>query len=282
MDDTCPLRKRCYKKKPLKFTEIESFLDTSKNKIKINIVYYNSLLKEVFKNYVFSKKVSSECDILFTKLGNYYYIYNGILLNLEILWNSSKIKARLANHITIGYDRRSWNIHETTYSTNIKSNNLYYIVKKEQTIYYNISHKSQTLVQFVPENDSKKNSKLNIESIWNEILCGTGNKFGTKSGKKIAIKKKIKAQALKKIRPPSNFKVINSIKNLKLKKENIAIYRTDINKKIIFQNKVIKAAKNKNVLFIHNKNFTYIIINIHYEPIDIDEYLTENEKSIFN
>jgi hypothetical protein len=72
MDDSCPLRGLCYKPTKLLFSDIETFLDesTSAKKIKINIVYFNSGLKEVFKNHVFTKKVSDNCDLLFTKLGN--------------------------------------------------------------------------------------------------------------------------------------------------------------------------------------------------------------------
>ena len=272
-------------KKPLEFTEIESFLDNSNKKININIVYYHSLLKEVFKNNVFSKKVSSECDILFTKLGNYYYIYN----NLEILWKPTgshldtdttreNIKTRLVDHISIGYDRRGWNIHENVYSP-LKSymihdnqsiyENFYYIVKRKYEIYYNINQIDQTLLHCI-DGDT---SKLNIKSIWNELLYGINNNFNENSNF-------ISIDNDTKIKPSNGNEVINSIKNLKLKKENLAIYRTDINKKIIFQNKVIEAAKNKNVLFIHDKNFTYIIINIHYEPKDIEEYI-EPEDNLY-
>ena len=189
MNDTCPLRNKCYKTTQMAFSEIESFLDNSK-KIKMNIVYYNTLLQEVFKNYVFTKNVSKDCDLIFTKLGNYYYFYNGILSNLDVFWKSSKTKARLANHITIGFDKRGWNIHETVYSTNITSKNLYYIIKKNSEIYYNIIRKGQFIKPVLKE----MKSVLNTESIWNEIVCGTNvNNFGSK----VAIKKGVRRRERK-------------------------------------------------------------------------------------
>jgi len=275
MDDTCPIRTKCFKPTQLEFLEIEHFLNNSK-KIKMNIVYYNSLLKEVFKNYLFKKNISANCDILYTKLDNYYYIYNGIMSNLEVFWESKNTKAKLGNHITIGYDNRGWNIHETSYSTGSKliySKNkftdFYYIIKKEKSIHYIINQLDQTLIP-VPAN-CKIKSKMNINSIWNEILYGTipphtPLQKNNQGDKKIAIKKPIKKKEI------TNFSVIDSIKKIKLKEDELAIYRININKKLIFQNKVIRASNDKNVLFIHDLNFTYILINIKYEPQDLDEY----------
>ena len=200
---------------------------------------------------------------------------------MDVFWKSSKTKARLANHITIGFDKRGWNIHETVYSTNITSKNLYYIIKKNSEIYYNIIRKGQFIKPVLKE----MKSVLNTESIWNEIVCGTNvNNFGSKVAikkvkvkiKKVKVKiKKVKVKVKKvkvkvKKRLPKLKNVLLSIKKLKLKKDELAVYRINVNK--LFQNKVIKSS-DKNVLFIHTKKFTYIIINIHYEPEDLDEYI---------
>lgn len=63
----------CSKLTQLDFSEIKYFLEKSGrvNKITINIVYYNSLLKEVFKNNLFKKNISPNCNIIFTKLDEY-------------------------------------------------------------------------------------------------------------------------------------------------------------------------------------------------------------------
>jgi hypothetical protein len=260
MEDSCPLR--TLKPTKILFSEIETFLNKSVTVKKLDIVYYNSDLKEVFKNHVFTKKVSDTCNLLFTKLGDFYYFYNGILASLDLLWKSSGTKARLGNHITVGMDKRGWNIHETVYSTNVTSKRFYYIVKKEPSVYFRVVNKGQSIKPII----SGSVSKLNTQSIWNELICGivSGSRFGTKSAsakKKKAVKLKIKKNT------PKLKNVVLSISRLRLKKDEIAVYRIRRNKRINLKH------LNKNILFIHTNNFTYIIINIHYEPEDLDEYL---------
>lgn len=262
MGDSCPLRTLCYKPTKILFSEIETFLSDAK-KIKMSIVYYNSDLKEVFKNHVFTKKVSDNCNLLFTKLGDFYYFYNGILASLDLLWKSSGTKARLGNHVTIGIDRRGWNIHETVYSTNITKKNLYYIVKKESSIYFRIINKGQSIKPII----SGSVPKLNTQSIWNELMCGTiGSAFGTKQLKKVK-KKKLKLKVKKKTPKLKNV----LLSNLLLKKDEIAVYRIRLNKRINL--KQLNKNVTRSLLLFHTNLFTYIIINIHYEPEDLDEYL---------
>ena len=268
MKETCPMKARC-KKPTLQFPEIESFMDDVSNttKLKIKLVYYNSALKETFKNYVHVKHISPDCNLLFTKLGNYYYIYNGILANPSVLWRSSNTKARLANHITIGFDRRGWNIHETMYATNITPKKLYYIVKKEPVVYYNINHVDQSLVLAIPGTTS--HSELNTETIWNEILCGCGG-ITVSSGGGHSYKAEQQSNSL----ADKSEEVVVSVGRLLLAEDEIAVYHILYNTSTSYKNRIVRASKNNNVLFIHNKQerMTYIIINIHYEPEDIDEY----------
>jgi hypothetical protein len=179
-------------------------------------------------------------------------------------------------------DKRGWNIHETVYSTNITKRKrsflcrscvagtftvkkFYYIVKKELSIYFRIVNKGQSIKPIINTERSKQSSfKLNTQSIWNELICGivSGSRFGTKQlKKKKAVKLKIKKKT------PKLKNVLLSISRLRLKKDEIAVYRIRRNKRINLKH------LNKNILFIHTNNFTYIIINIHYEPEDLDEYL---------
>ena len=250
--DTCPIQTKC-KKSALRFPEIESFMDDVSNitKLKIKIVYYNSALQETFKNSVNVKYISSDCNLLFTKLGNYYYIYNGIIANPSLIWKSSNTKARLANHITIGYDRRGWNIHETVYETNMTPKKLYYIVKKTPVKYYNINNTDQSLIPVIPGIVSK----LNTESIWNEILCGCG---GTISGGGKGISINSISYPYKAVPQSTSLlnnieEVIVSIRRLLLAVDEIAVYRVVYNTSAQFKNNIIRVSNNKNVLFIHNK-----------------------------
>jgi len=265
MNDKCPMTAKC-KKATLQFTELESFLDdkSTTKKLKIKLVYYNSELKETFKNSVLIKGISPECHLLFTKLGNYYYFYSNILSSPSVLWKSNNTKARLANHITIGFDRRGWNIHETVYATNITSKRLYYIVKKEPAVYYNIQHTDHSLIPVIPGSESK----LNIESIWNELLCGCGGVHGG------GISKSPSYNTPRREIIDRSEEVLQSIASLSLAEDEIAVYRILYNISTSYKNRVVRAST-KNVLFIHNKleMMTYILINIHYEPYDIDEYM---------
>lgn len=275
MKETCPMKAKC-KKPTLRFPEIESFMDDVSNntKLKIKLVYYNSALNETFKNSVIVKHISPDCNLLFTKLGSFYYVYNGILANPSILWRSSNTKARLANHITIGYDRRGWNIHETIYSTNITPKKLYYIVKKEPVVYFNIHPIDQSLVLAIPGTASK----LNTESVWNEIVCGCGGTISgggpSRSLSSTSFPYKAEQQSNSFNSLDKNEQVVASVGRLQLAEDEIAVYRILYNTSTSYRNRIVRASKNKNVLFIHNTQemTTYIIINIHYEPADIDEY----------
>jgi hypothetical protein len=269
--DTCPMKARCTKP-TIQFTEVESFMDdvSKTTKLKIKLVYYNSTLKETFKNSVNVKHISPDCNLLFTKLGNYYYIYDGILANPSVLWRSSNTKARLANHVTIGFDRRGWNIHETVYATNITSRKLYYIVKKEPVVYYSINHAYQSLVPVILGTVPK----LNIESIWNEILCGCGGTYVSGGAPSRSMSSSYKSERITNSLEDTSEEVAVSIGRLQLAEDEIAVYRLLYNASASYKNRILRASSNKNVLFIDNKQemMTYIIINIHYEPEDLDEY----------
>jgi hypothetical protein len=120
-------------------------------------------------------------------------------------------------------DKRGWNIHETVYATNITSKRLYYIVKKEPVVYYNIQHTDHSLIPVIPGSESK----LNIESIWNELLCGCGGVHGGVhggvSGGGISKSPSYNTPRIEII--DRSEEVLQSIASLSLAEDEIAVYR---------------------------------------------------------
>ena len=284
-DETCPMRTPCVHK-DITIDDIHEFFSIS-SPIKIRLVYFNTHNKEILKSSARLRNVNEKCNLVFSKLGDYYYIYNNIFTKVEQLWNinNTNTPARLGNHITIGFDNRGWNIHETLYDSTIDPKGSSYITTRTSDVHYVVKSKTS---QLKPVLKTTGKPSAYIESIWNEIVC-TPSGFADGGGKHktpastptpTSIRTHISTRTGTNTREvdsiPTNIIAINTItkiRRLRLVADQIGILRIPyiaLQKERAFTSQVLGSITNVNLLFIHNKlaMYSYIIINIPFEPVD--------------
>jgi len=123
--------------------------------------------------------------------------------------------------------------------------------KKEPAVYYNINHVDQSLVPVIPDTVSK----LNTESIWNEILCGCVGTTVSGGGPSRSMTFPYKAEQQSNSLADKSEEVVVSVGRLQLAEDEIAVYRILYNTSPSYKTESQGLVKTRTCyLFITNKN----------------------------
>jgi hypothetical protein len=156
------------------FKDVASFF-TSDGACSTHIAYIDGNDNTVIHRTVMYKTVTGQdCVLLYTRSGNFVYVYDQMLFNL-IIWATvpGKLPAKVirGNHLTIGMNPNgSWNIHETMYKTYKYINKTFLQPATKKRINYNVSTDTTQLV-----NPKKRSVRATAAAIWNDIVCWTAD-----------------------------------------------------------------------------------------------------------
>ena len=174
--EDCWLKLPC-DRDPLTLTDVKAFFRLGRT-CGTSIVYFDSTEKAVWKNKVKVLQIDSTCNIFFTqnRTGNFYYVYTSLLQNL-IKWAASntviltaKGGSFLGNHITMGMEDDTWNVHKTDYNIGIQSftNTGDIVLTNKAVTKYRVERSKNSLTYI----DSKTIRKTDpVIQLWNAIVC---------------------------------------------------------------------------------------------------------------
>lgn len=268
----CVKQNECVLKTPqLTIKHIDKFLRT-KEFCSTKLVFLKSEQEFVFSHlYVKTIKQNNgnECDICFTKDGNYFYIYRDLIKQLLLL-NKNNREAIIGHHFTIGYKNDKFDIHDTYYETK-EENNVLYFTKKIHRSFYKFYEKVN-VIKLKDEYQGNINYEQDNQNLWNEIRCFYKNFNGGAPKLKLSLTKpkNTRIESKERVKLTTKEFADKIIGNLKLaystKHKNMLIkipYIPDT-----LQVRVVKLilkhikTKNNRVVMILDKNGSYISINM--------------------
>ena len=275
----CVKQNECVLKTPqLTIKHVDKFLRT-KDFCSTKLVFLKSEKEYVF-NYLHVKTIqqtnNNECNVCFTKDGDYFYIYRNLIKDI-ILLNKNNKEAIVGHHFTIGYKNGKFEIHDTYYETK-KMNDVIYFTKNIHRSFYKFYENLNVIKLKEEYHGNNINYEEDNQILWNDLRCYYKKLNGGAPKLKLSIPKKPKQKAKKtkiEYREDPIFKTSKEFADKIIENLKVA-YATKHNNMLIkipyipdtIQVRVIKIilkhvkTKNNRVIMIIDKDGSYISINL--------------------